>query len=119
MDSGGRDAYAACGDLAARDLSALMTLGVWAGFESVSVDELLIGADVLLKSVQIKNESRRHELAQASPFSYQFGIGWSQDAHTPHPVGSPRISVMKPTTVDVLHTRGGNASLFRERNLTA
>src|SRR5215469_1489641 len=100
MDSGGRDAYAACGDLAARDLSALMTLGVWAGFESVSVDELLIGADVLLKSVQIKNESRRHELAQASPFSYQFGIGWShmgwsQDAHTPHPVGSPRISVMK------------------------
>src|ERR1700751_526117 len=77
MECGRRNADAACSDLAACDLSALVTLGVRAAFESMSVDELLIGTDVALKSVQIKNESRRHQFAQASPFPYQSGFGWS------------------------------------------
>jgi hypothetical protein len=43
MESGSRDVDTACGDLAACDLSALVTLGVRAGFEPISVDELLVG----------------------------------------------------------------------------
>ena len=64
------NADASRSDLTVCDLSTLVTLGVRAGFEPMSVDQLLVGADVALKSVQIKNESRRHQLAKTSPFSY-------------------------------------------------
>jgi len=77
MESGGRDADGACSNLAACDLSALVTLGVRAGFEPISVDELLVGTNILFKSLQIKNESRRHQLAQTSQLPYQSVIGRS------------------------------------------
>jgi hypothetical protein len=75
VESSGRDADAASGNLAAGDLGALVTLGVRAALKSRSIDESLIGIDILLKKVQINNERRRHQIAQASSFSYDSAIG--------------------------------------------
>jgi hypothetical protein len=75
MERCGANANSPCGYLPPRNLCAFMALGVRACLQSVDVYLVLIGSYVSLEDLQIQNQGRRRQFAQAARFSYESGVG--------------------------------------------